>query len=111
MNNEVWVKAAQFFKELRCENTGRSSYLTLPEYKKALEEKVVRYKDYEDVVAKVEKKDRDKIQKYMDSIENCAEEENQQAYLQGIVDSMLILSGMKILEPEERIIDMIKYLE
>ena len=39
MKNEVWDKISEFLKELRCENTERSSYINLPEYKNAVKEK------------------------------------------------------------------------
>lgn len=38
------------------------------------------------------------IENYVGLTEQCAEEENQQAYLQGIVDMLLLLSGSGILK-------------
>ena len=38
------------------------------------------------------------IEKYVGLTEQCAEEENQQAYLQGMVDMLLLLSGSGILK-------------
>lgn len=111
MDNVVWNKTVQFLKELRCENTGRDSYLKLPEFKIASEEKARCRKEYEKAIHKVAEEEHEKIQQYMDSIEKCAEEENQQAYLQGIVDSMMILSGIGLLQPEDRIMDIIQYLK
>lgn len=37
-------------------------------------------------------------EKYVGLTEQCAEEENQQAYLQGMVDMLLLLSGSGILK-------------
>lgn len=111
MDDAVWSKTAQFLKELRCENTERDSYLKLPELKKASEEKARCRREYEKAIHNVAEDEREKIQQYMDSIEYCAEEENQQAYLQGIVDSMMILSGIGLLQPEKRIMNIIQYLK
>lgn len=98
MNNEIWKKAAVFLKELRCEGTGRSSYIELPEYKEALKEKRESEQQVEEILSRLDEPGRSCIQDYIDKTEMCAEEENQQAYLQGMVDMLMILSGMGIVK-------------
>lgn len=85
MDERVWEKTAQFLKELRCEDTGRLSQLQLPEYQKAMKEKFSYQPIYEKTVAEMTNEQRCVIENYVGLTEQCAEEENQQAYLQGIV--------------------------
>ncbi len=111
MENEVWNKVAQFLKELRCEDIDRNSYLELPRCKKAIQEKNRNCAEYENAVRKVGADLQKKIQMYVDAVEICAEEENQQAYLQGIVDGMLMMAGMGLLTEEERVREIISKLK
>ena len=83
MDERVWEKTAQFLKELRCEDTGRLSQLQLPEYQKAVKEKFSYRPIYEQTVSEVTEEQKRIIGKYVGLTEECAEEENQQAYLQG----------------------------
>ena len=48
------------------------------------------------------------IGKYVGLTEECAEEENQQAYLQGMVDMLLLLSGSGILKVPSNMLEKIK---
>lgn len=98
MNNEIWKKTAAFLKELRCENIGRNSYIELPEYKEALKEKTESEKNIDEILSQLDEKGRLCIQEYINKTEICAEEENQQAYLQGMQDMLMILSGAGILK-------------
>lgn len=93
MDERVWEKTAQFLKELRCEDTGRLSQLQLPEYQKAMKEKFSYQPIYEQTVCEMTDEQKCVIEKYVGLTEQCAEEENQQAYLQGMVDMLLLLSG------------------
>ena len=98
MDERVWEKTAQFLKELRCEDTGRLSQLQLPEYQKAMKEKFSYQPIYEQTVCEMTDEQKCVIEKYVGLTEQCAEEENQQAYLQGMVDMLLLLSGSGILK-------------
>lgn len=90
MDERVWEKTAQFLKELRCEDTGRLSQLQLPEYQKAMKEKFSYQPIYEQTVCEMTDEQKCVIEKYVGLTEQCAEEENQQAYLQGMVDTFFI---------------------
>lgn len=81
MDERVWEKTAQFLKELRCEDTGRLSQLQLPEYQKAMKEKFSYQPIYEQTVCEMTDEQKCVIEKYVGLTEQCAEEENQQAYL------------------------------
>ena len=116
MDERVWEKTAQFLKELRCEDTGRLSQLQLPEYQKAMKEKFSYQPIYEQIVSEmtdeqrcvIEKEQKRIIGKYVGLTEECAEEENQQAYLQGMVDMLLLLSGSGILKVPSNMLEKIK---
>lgn len=111
MENEVWGKAAQFLKELRCENTSRESYLELPEYKAAVTKKSKCLNEYEDVIKELQEEKQEIIKRYLFSVECCAEEENQQAYLQGMIDMLMILSGIGFLPAEFKVKDIVEQLK
>jgi len=68
MDNEIWGRASQFLKELRCENTARNSIVNLPEYNKALKTKSRCYKEYEKAVRKISDEEQEKIKQYMDAV-------------------------------------------
>lgn len=108
MNNIVWERAAQFLKELRCEDIERSSNIKLPEYQLAIKEKGTYQKIYEQIVSGIKEADKDVIEKYVSIVEKCAEEENQQSYLQGMVDMILLLGGIGILRIPDDLIEKVK---
>ena len=99
MDERVWEKTAQFLKELRCEDTGRLSQLQLPEYQKAMKEKFSYQPIYEQTVCEMTDEQKCVIEKYV---------ENQQAYLQGMVDMLLLLSGSGILKVPSNMLEKIK---
>ena len=108
MDERVWEKTAQFLKELRCEDTGRLSQLQLPEYQKAVKEKFSYQPIYEQTVCEMTDEQKCVIEKYVGLTEQCAEEENQQAYLQGMVDMLLLLCGSGILKVPLDMLEKIK---
>ena len=108
MDERVWEKTAQFLKELRCEDTGRLSQLQLPEYQQDMKEKFSYQPIYEQTVCEMTDEQKCVIEKYFGLTEQCAEEENQQAYLQGMVDMLLLLSGSGILKVPSNMLEKIK---
>lgn len=110
MKNEVWDKIAEFLKELRCENTERSSYINLPEYKSAVKEKGKQIERFEQILPELSKTQREIIDSYVTSAEKCAEEENQQAYMQGMVDILFLLAAIGWIPEAERLKDLIENL-
>lgn len=110
MKNEVWDKISGFLKELRCENTERSSYVNLPEYKNSVKEKGKQIERFEQLVPELSKAQREIIDSYITSVEKCAEEENQQAYIQGMIDMLLLMAGIGWIPESERIKSFIENL-
>lgn len=63
---------------------------------------------YEQTVCEMTDEQKCVIEKYVGLTEQCAEEENQQAYLQGMVDMLLLLSGSGILKVPSNMLEKIK---
>ncbi len=110
MKNEVWDKISEFLKELRCENTERSSYINLPEYKNAVKEKGKQMDRFEKILPELSKTQREIIDSYITSVEKCAEEENHQAYMQGIVDILLMLAAIGWIPESDKLKNLIENL-
>ena len=110
MKNEVWDKISEFLKELRCENTERSSYINLPEYKNAVKEKGKQIDRFEQILSELSKTQREIIHSYITSVEKCAEEENQQAYMQGMVDILLMLAAIGWIPESDKLKNLIENL-
>lgn len=105
MKNEVWFAVNTFLNELRCENTGRETFLKQPEYQCAVMEKIQSYKRLEKTLTQAGNKMF--YDDFISSIEKCIKEECQQAYLQGIIDGILIIAGIGNV-PCEEIVEKVK---
>ena len=100
-------KTAQFLKELRCEDTGRLHSYNYQSIKRLWKKNfhISRFMSRQFVKWQMNKC---VIEKYVGLTEQCAEEENQQAYLQGMVDMLLLLSGSGILKVPSNMLEKIK---
>ena len=74
----------------------------------AMKEKSSYQPIYEQTVSEMTDEQKCVIEKYVGLTEQCAEEENQQAYLQGMVDMLLLLSGSGILKVPSNMLEKIK---
>lgn len=103
MNNEVWEKVATFLMDLRCSDMQRSglvhlkSCLTEKEKLKELQGQFDRY--FENMFGE----EQEIIGEYIKQLQQVAFEEQQEAYCQGIVDALRILSGLQLLPLNENI--------
>lgn len=110
-NNRIWKQVAGFMQQLRCENLSEKSIVQMPGQKvvqKELEQVQIRG---EELLKQMQEKERETIQEWLEQLENNASVEAQQAYCQGYVDCILLLSGMGLLRPEligEEILEHIK---
>lgn len=109
--NIVWSKLTEFLKQLRCEDADRDSYIHLPEYEMALYEKSKAKKLYETSMVLISDAERQNIQTYFEKTEICSEEECQQAYIQGMVDCLMILSGMKLIPENISVKNFLKQIQ
>ena len=99
-NNRIWEQVAGFMQQLRCENLSEKSVVQMPgqkEVQKELEQVQIRG---EELLKQMQEKERGTIQEWLEQLENNASVEAQQAYCQGYVDCILLLSGMGLLRPE-----------
>lgn len=108
--NIVWSKFAEFLKQLRCEDTDRDSHMHLPEYETALHEKSKARKLYETSIALISDAERQNIQSYFEKAEICSEEECQQVYMQGMIDCLMILSGLNLIPENISVKDFLKQI-
>lgn len=103
MEEMVWSKINQFMKELRCEDVGRVSFCKTKEYRQALHNKSLMYEEYLQSLKAIPMEHEEKIEEYIEMIEICAEEECQQAYMQGYIDCVLAMVGAGILTPRTEV--------
>ena len=80
MMNHIWNKVYNFLNELRCENKSESI--------------VVQLENVSDIERKI-------IEKYVEQLDVVAFEEQQEAYCQGIVDCIQIMTGMGLIRSEK----------
>lgn len=87
-------------QQLRCENLSEKSVVQMPGQKDLQKELEKSQTEGEGVLKQIQEKERGIIQEWLEQLENSASVEAQQAYCQGYVDCILLLSGMGLLRPE-----------
>ena len=111
MQNIRWEQVTNFLHSLRCENVKRESAVQIPGQKEIQDELEILRKSSEELLVQMPEKDRELIMKWVDKLEEAGSLEAQQAYCQGYVDSILLLSGFGIIKPDislESLLDKIK---
>lgn len=93
MDGSLWEKVEQFFYQLHYEDMDRESHYESQAYKAALEEKESKSSAFQVVLEKLSDTDSQAVKEYLQASDQCAYEESQQAYVQGINDCMAILYG------------------
>lgn len=111
MENQVWEKIALFLKELRCEDIKRNSIIHLDscQYEKDCLETLREIYDRE--LASLSESQQKIITDYMEQIQVVSFEEQQEAYCQGIIDCIQILSGLGLLETDRKLMQAIEKLK
>ena len=99
-NNKIWEQVAGFMQQLRCENLSEKSVVQMPGQKEVQKELEKAQAAGEDVLKQMQEQERGIIQEWLEQLENNASVEAQQAYCQGYVDCILLVSGMGLLRPE-----------
>lgn len=100
MNNEVLEKMLQFLNQLRCEQRNRKSSVQIPGLKEKERETETLLSECEKSFEGVSVADKQKIEKWIEMKEELCYMQEQNAYCQGYVDCILILSGLGLLQPE-----------
>ena len=66
---------------------------------------------YEELKERMSVSDKDLLEKYMEQAERVAFEEQQEVYLQGIMDAFQVLEGLGVIRASEKIENLIKHIE
>ena len=111
MKNEIWEKVLTFLIDLRCSEMQRKSKIDLESCvaeKKKLE---ILQKEYTRIEELLSEKDRMVLQEYVEQLKLVSFEEQQEAYCQGIIDTIQILAGVGLLPMNEDIQKLIEKMQ
>lgn len=107
MENLLWEKVSQFLYQLHYEDTDRESSYCSKELENCRKEKEERWKRCDKILFNLAGKERQDIEDYITALEQCAYEECQQAYVQGMIDSIEILGGAGIIKSRTAVKDLL----
>lgn len=110
MNNEVIEKVLQFLNQLRCEHTSRKSSVHIPGLKEVERENEQLFSECRLIVDGLSEKEKQCFECWLGKKEELSRIQEQNAYCQGYVDCILLLSGLGLLQEEisiEKFIDKI----
>ena len=111
MKNEVTEKLELFLQNLRCEDAERETLVHLDSCREETERLAGLEEDYTQVMDGLDQRSRAILENYIEQILSKAFAEQQEAYLQGLLDAFQILCGLGILSTNqnvEKIIDCLK---
>ena len=110
MEKMVWDKVREFLEVLRCEDVVRESIVNTKELQEAKQILSDKSAVYQQCIGDSRTEAQEKIKEYVEALKAYSNEECQQAYLQGMVDCMLILCGAGILTPKQELEVLLKPL-
>lgn len=111
MKNEVTEKLELFLQNLRCEDAERETLVHLDSCREETERLAGLEEEYTQVMDGLDQRSRAILENYIEQILSKAFAEQQEAYLQGLLDAFQILCGLGILSTNqnvEKIIDCLK---
>lgn len=111
MENQVWEKTVLFLKELRCEDIKRNSIIHLDSCQHEKECLKTLRETYDREVASLSEAQQKIIADYMEQVQVVSFEEQQEAYCQGIIDCVQMLSGLGVLETDGKLMQVIEKLK
>ncbi len=111
MDEELLEKAKQFLYQLHYEDTDRESHYVSQAYKSALQEKKEQSAEFKTVIERLPVKDRQSVKKYLQASDQCAYEEIQQAYVQGIIDCLQIVCGLGMMKSSRLVNEFLNHLK
>ena len=103
MESQVWVKVSLFLKELRCEDIKRNSVIHLESCQKEKKALKIFRQVWEKEQKNLSELQQRAICNYIEQMQAVSFEEQQEAYCQGVIDCVQILSGLGLLESDEKI--------
>lgn len=110
MRNEVWEKVVDFLQELRCSDMQRFGLVHLDNCITEKEKLKLSKAQYLKSLDNISAQEQEIIEEYVMQLQQVAFEEQQEAYCQGIVDALQILSGLQLIPINENIENLIKKL-
>ena len=110
MRNEVWEKVTDFLQELRCSDMQRTGLVHLDNCIAEKEKLKLSKAQYVKCLDNISAQEKEIIEEYVMQLQQVAFEEQQEAYCQGIVDALQILSGLQLIPINENIQNLIKKL-
>lgn len=111
MKNEIWEKVFTFLMDLRCSEIQRKSRVELESCAKEKKKLKMLKKEYTRIEELLSEKNRMALQGYIEQLKQVSFEEQQEAYCQGIIDTMQILVGMGLLPINEDIQKLIEKMQ
>ena len=106
--NEVFETLSEVFEELRSESGDRKYSIQTEAAKKADKVLKKKHRDYEKFLLALSSDNRSFLEDYMSTLEHAHFQEEQRAYYQGIIDSIQILAGLGIVQPREKVNELLK---
>lgn len=111
MKNEITEKVEIFLQNLRCENRDRETLVHLDSCRMESERLEKLQESYKQVTGRLELPDRTVLEAYTEQLLQAAFAEQQEAYLQGMLDAFQILCGVGILSANANVEKMIAELK
>ena len=110
MSNEVWKRVVEFLVDLRCSDMQREYLVHLENC--SIEKEILNAlkAEYAKTCGSISVEKQKVIEKYVVQLQQVSFEEQQEAYCQGIVDTLQILSGLQLLPIDENIHKLIEKL-
>lgn len=103
MKNTVWEQFASFLLDLRCSDLNRDGYIRLDSCREEKAKLEAAQKEYMVLATAFTTEQRIFLENYFGMLESVSFEEQQEAYCQGIVDSIQVLSGLGMLQSDGKI--------
>lgn len=103
MKNEVTEKLEIFLQNLRCEDTERETLVHLDSCRQESEQLAKLEEKYQKIMDGLDQRSRTVLEQYVEQILSKAFAEQQEAYLQGLLDAFQILCGVGILSTNENV--------
>ena len=111
MKNEITEKLELFMQNLRCEDMSRETLVHLDSCRIESERLAELEEEYRQTMNKLENPSRAVLERYTQQMQSKAFAEQQEAYLQGILDAFQILSGLGILSSNQNVENIIAHLK
>ena len=111
MKNEIIEKLELFLQNLRCEDAGRETLVHLDSSQAESKRLAELEKEYRQVMSGLENSSKTIMVSYTEQMQSKAFAEQQEAYLQGMIDAFQILFGLGVLSANENVEKIISKLK